>query len=37
MLTLASDKVNALDVETLEEIAAYVDRCDRIPGSGPWW
>ncbi len=30
-LTLASDKVNALDVETLEEIAAYVDRCDKDP------
>ena len=31
VLTLASDKVNALDVETLEEIAAYVDRCGQDP------
>ncbi len=43
VLTLASDKVNALDVETLEEIAAYVDRCGQDPevralvvtGEGP--
>ncbi len=43
VLTLASDKVNALDVETLEEIAAYVDRCEKDPevralvvtGEGP--
>jgi len=42
-LTLSSDKVNALDVETLEEIAAYVDRCDTdhevralvVTGEGP--
>src|SRR5665811_849565 len=30
-LTLASDKVNALDVETLEEIAAHLDRCASDP------
>jgi enoyl-CoA hydratase/carnithine racemase len=43
VLTLASDKVNALDVETLEEIAATVDRCEQDPevralvvtGEGP--
>jgi enoyl-CoA hydratase/carnithine racemase len=31
-LTLASDKVNALDVETLGEISAYVDACASDPG-----
>lgn len=43
VLTLASDKVNALDVETLEEITAYVERCEQDPevralvvtGEGP--
>lgn len=42
-LTLASDKVNALDVETLEEITAHLDRCAPDPavralvvtGKGP--
>jgi enoyl-CoA hydratase/carnithine racemase len=29
VLTLASDKVNALDVDTLVEIASYVDECER--------
>ena len=29
VLTLASDKVNALDVETLGEITAFVDACNR--------
>jgi enoyl-CoA hydratase/carnithine racemase len=29
VLTLASDKVNALDVETLDEITAFVDACSR--------
>jgi len=31
VMTLASDKVNALDVETLGEIAAYVGRCEDDP------
>ena len=31
VLTLASDKVNALDVDTLEEIAAFVDQCHQDP------
>ncbi|MGO8870862.1 MAG: enoyl-CoA hydratase/isomerase family protein [Acidimicrobiales bacterium] len=31
VLTLASDKVNALDVETLGEIASCVDRCEQDP------
>ncbi len=43
VLTLASDKVNALDVETLHEIASYVLGCARDPavraliltGDGP--
>ena len=43
VLTLASDKVNALDVETLHEIASYVQGCERDPavraliltGDGP--
>jgi enoyl-CoA hydratase/carnithine racemase len=29
VLTLASDKVNALDVDTLEEISEYVDQCEH--------
>jgi len=28
VLTLASDKVNALDVETLEQMVAYLDECE---------
>src|SRR3974390_1958388 len=31
VMTLASDKVNALDVETLGESAAYVGRCEDDP------
>ncbi len=31
LMTLSSDKVNALDVETLGEIAAYVGRCEDDP------
>ncbi len=31
VMTLASDKVNALDVETLDEIAAYVGGCSADP------
>jgi enoyl-CoA hydratase/carnithine racemase len=31
VLTLASDKVNALDVDTLGEIAAFVDECEQDP------
>ncbi len=31
VLTLASDKVNALDVETLGEITRFVDRCAEDP------
>ncbi len=42
-MTLASDKVNALDVETLGEITSYVDHCAQDPavralvvtGEGP--
>jgi enoyl-CoA hydratase/carnithine racemase len=29
VLTLASDKVNALDVDTLEQISVYLDDCER--------
>ena len=29
MLTLASDKVNALDREVLDEVTACVDRCEQ--------
>jgi enoyl-CoA hydratase len=43
VLTLASDKVNALDVEVLGEIASFVDQCEQDPevralivtGEGP--
>ena len=31
VLTLASDKVNALDVDTLGEISAFVDKCEQDP------
>jgi enoyl-CoA hydratase/carnithine racemase len=34
LLTLASDKVNALDVEVLNEIATFVELCERDPEVG---
>jgi enoyl-CoA hydratase/carnithine racemase len=34
VLTLASDKVNALDREVLDEVAVCVDRCDRDADIG---
>jgi enoyl-CoA hydratase len=34
VLTLASDKVNALDREVLDEVTAGVDRCDQDPEIG---
>ncbi|HXA32170.1 MAG TPA: enoyl-CoA hydratase/isomerase family protein [Acidimicrobiales bacterium] len=34
VLTLASDKVNALDRDVLDEVTACVDRCERDPDIG---
>jgi enoyl-CoA hydratase len=34
VLTLASDKVNALDTEVLQEISTFVEFCEQDPGVG---
>ena len=34
VLALASDKVNALDREVFDEIAAFVDFCEQDPDIG---